>query len=400
MEINSFREYIRIVTESQARHWRSAADALAVVRRDPGVTRAELGRRLGLDSGPTSDLMKRMVAAGLTTERATIAGGRGRPTTTVHASQSGPVAIVLDVRHGDWRLGICALDGTVDLVASGRHDDRRPYDQLDALREQMSVSAQSLGQRLAGIGVSVPGPTAGNRLVHATMPGWRDVDMSRVVPTPDVPLVVANDATMSAVAEARLHTPRPRSLLHVVVEIGVGGALVVDGRPMPSAHGLQGEIGHLPFGDPAARCWCGARGCWNVAFDLERIAAAVLTEVPLDPRPWLHRLFTEDAPAAEVRRMREALAADLGRGIAGLVNAVDPDVVTLGGLAAELRATSPEGFEQTLLDGLMTVHRERPPVVVAARGGENASLIGLGLTVFDHVLDAEMLARWAGRVPA
>lgn len=381
----------------QARHWRSAAEALALVRRDPGVTRTELGRQLGLDSGPTSDLVKRLAGAELITERPTAAGRPGRPTTTVHASPSGPVAVVVDLRHGDWRLGVCAVDGTVDLLATGKHDGRHPDDLLDALRRRIDGCARNLGDRLVGIGVAVPGPVAGDRLVQATMLSWQDVDLSRLGLRPELALVVANDATAAAVGEVRLHSPRPRTLVHIVVEIGIGGALVVDGRPVPSARGLQGEFGHLPFGDPTARCRCGARGCWTVPFDVEQIASAARIPLPTDPRSWLHRLFTEGCPAADVRRVRQALAADLGRGIAGLVNAMDPDLITLGGLASDLRGAFPEGFERSLLDGLMTVHRERPPAVVDARGGENAPLIGVGLSVFDRVLDAELLARWDGR---
>lgn len=383
------------MSSPQARHWRSAADALAAVRRDPGLTRAELGRRLSLDSGPTSDLVKRLTVAELLSERPSTGSGRGRPTTSLHASPSGPAAIVLDVRHGDWRLGICAVDGMVELVTTGQHDGRRPDQLLDALRVRIDESARALGERLIGVGVAVPGPTAEARLVHATMLGWRDVDLSRVAP--DLTLVVMNDATASAVGEARLHTPRPRTLVHVVLEIGIGGALIVEGRPVASARGLQGEFGHLPFGDPADRCPCGARGCWTVPFEVEQIAAAAKASVPADPRGWLQEFLSDDAPTADARRAREALAVDLGRGIAGLINALDPDVVTLGGLATELRAAFPEGFEESLLDGLMSVHRESPPAVVASRGGENAPLIGLGLTVFDRVLDAEMLARWEGR---
>ncbi len=367
-----------------------------MIRREPELTRADLGRRLGLDSGPTSDLVKRLTVADLITERPTAGGGRGRPTTTLHASPAGPVAAVLDIRHGDWRLGVCAADGVVEVLATGRHDGRRPQKLFDTLRRRIETIARGFPERLVGIGVAVPGPTAGDRLVHATMLGWRDVDLSRIVPDPDLPLVAANDATAAAVAEARLHSPRPRTLVHVVVEIGVGGALIVDGRPVPSARGLQGEFGHLPFGDHQARCPCGARGCWTLAFDVTRIAASTGLEVPSNPRRWLHRLFTDDAPAAKVRQVREALARDLGGGIAGLVNAVDPDVVTLGGLGSELRAAFPEGFEDAMFDGLMTVHRDRPPAVVAARGGEDAPLIGVGLSVFDDVLDAELLARWAG----
>src|SRR4051794_34495074 len=102
------------MTSSQARHWRSAADALAAVRREPGVTRAELGRGLGLDSGPTSDLVKRLTDAALVTEQRAAPEARGRPTTTLHASPFGPLALVLDIRHGDWRMGTCGVDGVVD----------------------------------------------------------------------------------------------------------------------------------------------------------------------------------------------------------------------------------------------------------------------------------------------
>ncbi len=65
-----------------------------------------------------------------------------------------------------------------------------------------------------------------------------------------LPLVVGNDATMAAVAEARAR-PAVGALLHLVLEVGIGGALVLDGRPLQGARGLAGEFGHLPFGDPA-----------------------------------------------------------------------------------------------------------------------------------------------------
>jgi predicted NBD/HSP70 family sugar kinase len=388
------------VMSLQSRHWRSAASALAVLRQQSRLTRPELGRRLGLGSGPTSDLVKRMARAALISERPAGPEGRGRPTTTVHAHPRGPVAAVLDLRHGDWRLGRCEVDGVVEILASGAHDGRAPDQLLDRLRDRLGTVTRSLGDRLVGIGVAVPGPTAGDRLVHATMLGWRDVDLGRVAPDGGIRVVVGNDATMAAVAETRLHTPRPRTLLHVVVEVGVGGAFIADGQPVPSSRGLHGEFGHLPFGDPGARCPCGALGCWAVAFDVPQIARGTGHPIRQHPRAWLHDLFTDPDPAPKARRVRATLAADLGRGIAGLVNALDPEVVTLGGLAGELRAVSSEDFGAAVRAGLMAVHRDRPPPIVEARGGEDAPLIGAGLSLFERVLDAEALARWAGRVPA
>ncbi|GAA1020696.1 xylose repressor [Acrocarpospora pleiomorpha] len=317
----------------------------------------------------------------------------------MHAHPSGPVAVVVDVRHGDWRLGTCDLDGTVRVIATGQHGGMTPGKLLARLQARVGNLMRSLDGRVAGIGVAVPGPTADNRLVHATMLGWHDLEVARVAPTPDVPVVVGNDATMAAMAEARLHTPHPHTLLHVVVEVGVGGAFIVDGRPTPSARGLHGEFGHLPFGDPGVMCPCGARGCWAAAFDVPAVALRAKLRAEPDSRAWLHRLFTDPDPSPEARETRTALAADLGRGIAGLVNALDPDLVTLGGLAAQVRDASPAGFERAVHIGLMKVHRDRPPGVVAALAGENAPLVGVGLSVFDRVLDAEMLARWATRGP-
>src|ERR1700710_1206354 len=91
----------------QARHWRSAADALALLRARAGLTRRELGELLGLGSGGVSDLAARLREARLIVESPVRAEGQGRPTSTLHAHPEAPVALAVDVRHGDWRLGVC-----------------------------------------------------------------------------------------------------------------------------------------------------------------------------------------------------------------------------------------------------------------------------------------------------
>ena len=206
--------------------------------------------------------------------------------------------------------------------------------------------------------------------------------------------MVGNDATMAAVAEARAR-PAVGALLHLVLEVGIGGALVLDGRPLQGAHGLAGEFGHLPFGDRAQVCGCGARGCWGLAFDPRLLATRLGQPEPADPRGSLRRILDAPRTAAE-RRLREEMAADLGAGTAGLVNALAPDTVTLGGLAGVLRDAAPDEFQHALAAGLMDVHRGREPDVVAAQAGEDAVLVGVGLTALDAVLDARRLALWAG----
>ncbi|WP_343946215.1 ROK family protein, partial [Pseudonocardia zijingensis] len=88
-------------------------------------------------------------------------------------------------------------------------------------------------------------------------------------------------------------------------------------------------------------------------------------------------------------------AASLGSGIAGLANALDPQVVTLGGLAEPLRTAAPDAFTAAFADGLMTFRRAAPPPLRPAALGDDAALNGAAATALDAVLTEESLAAWA-----
>jgi predicted NBD/HSP70 family sugar kinase len=382
------------VRTPQARHWRSAAAALELVRRRPAPTRRELALELGLASGPASDLVGRLRAARLVTERPAAVRGPGRPTTRLYAHPDGPVVLAVDLRHGDWRLAACGIDGEPEMVASGVHHGGNAGAVLGRLRRAIMRAADQLGGRALAVGVAVPGLTAGTRVLDASMLDWREVELDVI--GAGLPLIAGNDATMAAVAEARVH-PLAGVLLHLVLEVGVGGALLLDGRPAQGARGLAGEFGHLPFGDRDQVCGCGARGCWGLAFDQRRLASRLGQPEPADPRGWLARILETTQPAAKERRLREQLAADFGRGTAGLVNALDPQMVTLGGLAGPLRDAAPDAFQHAFEAGLMSAHRRPTPAIVTGQAGEDAVLVGAALATFDQILDASQLALWARR---
>jgi predicted NBD/HSP70 family sugar kinase len=244
------------------------------------------------------------------------------------------------------------------------------------------------------VGVAVPGLTAGTRMLDASMLGWREVELDVIAG--GLPLIAGNDATMAAVAEARVH-PAAGVLLHLVLEVGIGGALVLEGRPAQGARGLAGEFGHLPFGDRDQVCGCGARGCWGLAFDPRRLASQLGQPEPTDPRGWLRQILDSSQPTAQERRLRSQLAADLGGGTAGLVNALDPHLVTLGGLAGPLHDAAPDAFQHAFGSGLMSAHRRPAPEIITGRAGEDAVLVGTALTAFDRILDAPQLALWTRR---
>jgi predicted NBD/HSP70 family sugar kinase len=372
--------------------WRTKSEVLAEVRRTPGLTRVELGYRLGLSSASVTETVTRLREAGWITECRAPVQGRGRPTTCLEPCPDGPRVVAVDVRHEDWRVGLAGLDGEVVDTVGARHGGD-PETLTAALRAAVTQVAE--GHRVVAVGLAVPAPVSSDGLVRATELAWDAVDLRSVTTAlgPDpVPLRVGNDATLAGVAEARTGAAADAgTAVFLTVEVGLGGALLLDGRPHTGAHGAAGEYGHLPFGDPARRCSCGATGCWGPELDGRALARRLGDPLPDDPRSYAGSVLAraaggEDEAVAAVG----AAAACLARGIAGLVHVHDPDVVVLGGLAPGLRA-SPV-FDEVYTGALMAFRRDGPVPVLDAVHGDDGALHGAAAVALDHATSPEGLA--------
>ena len=213
---------------------------------------------------------------------------------------------------------------------------------------------------------------------------------------PAIPVLPGNDATLGALAEARSGAAAGAgTAVSVTVEVGLGGSLLIDGRPQSGAHGAAGEFGHLPMGDPAVACVCGAYGCWGPEVDGRALARHLGVPSPDDPRTFATAVLArvEDGDAAAAAAVGRVAAA-LGRGVAGLVNAHDPDVVVLGGLARRLRdpALGGPSFDAAYRRGLMGFRRAAPTLIRDAVHGDDAPLHGAVALALDHATSAESLA--------
>jgi predicted NBD/HSP70 family sugar kinase len=373
--------------------WRTSAELLARWRDEPQLTRAELARSLGLSSATATEVTARLRDAALVAEEPAPAQGRGRPTTLLRPHPAGPVVLAVELRQADWRVAAATLDGGVEVLEGARHASRAPRAVLGALRAAIGRAAAGVGSRLRAVSVSVAGTVREGRLVQAATLGWGEVDLAPLAPGPAA-LLVGNDATLSGVAEARSGAAAGAgTALHLLVEVGVGGTLVVDGRPQTGAAGAGGEFGHLPFGDRALHCPCGARGCWDLEVDGRALARRLGAPEPADPRSFARGVLAR--PERGARAAVEHVTAALAAGVAGLVNAHDPAVVTLGGLAAELRAAAPAAFDAAYASGLMAFRRAAPPPVLDAEHGEDGALHGAAAVGLDAITTEAELEAWA-----
>ena len=151
------------------------------------------------------------------------------------------------------------------------------------------------------------------------------------------PVRLANDANCFALSEAKDGAGMGASVVFgVIVGTGTGGGLVVEGKVVSGANGIAGEWGHNPLPWPRPEewpgppCYCGRTGCIETFLSGPGLAVAhrALTGQELDASAISARAEAGD-PEAEGTL---ALYADrMARGLAMVMNVVDPNVIVLGG---------------------------------------------------------------------
>jgi fructokinase len=148
---------------------------------------------------------------------------------------------------------------------------------------------------------------------------------------------VQNDANCFAVSEATDGAAQGATIAFgVILGTGVGGGLAINGRVVDGPMGVTGEWGHNPL--PAPRdderpgpaCYCGRHGCLETFLSGPGMARRFAES----GGPDLTALQIAEAAEAgdpDARTYLERYADRLARGLAGVINILDPDVIVLGG---------------------------------------------------------------------
>ena len=381
------------------------AAVLRAVHHHSGVTRAQVAAEIGIPSGFAAETVARLVAADLIAERpAPATGRRGRPTTVLGAHPDGPLVAAAAIGQETWQVAAVELDGTMLASTSRAHDGDQ-----DRVLAEVGTGLERIrgrfGARVRAAAVAVPGTVAGSRLVLAPGLSWHGVDLSGLWEhyEPGSEFVAGNDATLAGVAESR-RAPGFGSgtMLYLHVADGIGGAVVEAGHAVTGATGAAGEFGHMPFGDPGQRCRCGATGCWNTSVDDEALArllpGSVAGNITGDGDGRLrHVLASAQAGDPDALSVLRVVGGSIGRGVAGLVNGLDPHLVVIGGLGPELLRIAADEITAAYQDGLMAFRAGSPPPIAAARLGANGPLLGAADEAFTRLLTDEGLKAWAAR---
>ncbi|MFF1572260.1 ROK family protein [Leifsonia sp. NPDC058292] len=378
------------------------AVVLDLIRREPGLSRADLQRNSGLASQTISNITRRLIDAELIRESTPSDAARGRPSIPLVANGSGAFAVGVHVDPA--RLTILLLD-----IAGEVLDQRQlPTPQATNPAEVTTLIAVNTGrlireagidrERVLGLGIAVPGPLdlrTGVVLDPPQLPRWRQVRLrSDLHDATGMPVLLDKDVTASATAELR-NSADP-DFLFVYLGSGVGASVVTNGQVLRGASNNIGEIGDILV-DPTAEDlgWSGRRGGLAAACVPEALAiqAAQAALIPLpDVTDYLaiddacSALFDLAARGdAEACAILERSARRVAVGIAVLVNFIDVPRVVLGGPTWSRLSGAFLPILQDAVRRELVVSRDEFTVVGSTVGAEIAAQ-GAAELVLDHFL--------------
>ncbi len=263
------------------------------------------------------------------------------------------VTLRIGIDLGGTKIEGVALSHDGDEVARRRIETPKDYEQtLLAIEGLISVleddASAASGQEMRGsIGVGIPGTLSpATRLVKNSNSTWLnghafDKDLEAIMGRP---IRVMNDANCFALSEATDGAGAGAAVVFgVILGTGVGAGIVVGGQVLEGHQGIGGEWGHnsLPWLKddewPGPDCYCGRKGCIEVYVSgpgMVRDHEAVTGQ----------RLSTREIVAGAARGDRDATATRgryvdrLARGLASIINVLDPGIVVLGGGMSNLPA--------------------------------------------------------------
>ena len=359
------------------------------------TTRSDLVAATGLTRSAVGALVGELHELGFVDEERSQSDGHpGRPSPLVRPIDRN-VVISMEVLVDSIAVAVVALGGNVLTSAREvrprlRHSPGNTVARLAQMTES-ALSDVPGDVVLHGVGVAVAGVVRREEGVVAVAPnvGWTAVplrDLIREAIGLEAPIHVGNEGDLGALAESRRGVATGLSdVVYISGEVGVGGGVIVDGRPLVGTAGFAGEVGHIPVRVDGAPCNCGATGCWETEVGEQALLRRVGRPDTGGRDAFRHVLADAEAGDADVLRALRDHGTWLGFGLAGIVNLFDPELIVLGGDFTELFPFVEASLSAELERRVFDVIRQQV-AVVPARLTFDAPLLGAAEWAWDQAI--------------
>jgi predicted NBD/HSP70 family sugar kinase/ribosomal protein S25 len=358
---------------------------LNLVRDHQPVSRADLARRMNIGRGVVTSIIQELIGEGTIYEGATGHAARGRRPTMLYVRTQDRLVVAVDVRFSRTFIMLSDFAGT-QIALESFETILAPELLVNELSDRINLLLASHGAhgRCEGVGIVVPGMVERmtGRILVAPQLGWRDVDIrNAIADRVGLPVSIENAPMACALAQMWLGQRGNSSdnFVYVTVSDGVGAGIVLNGQLIRGDSNSAGEFGHVAVNPDGPQCLCGAHGCWEAYTSNQATLSRYLGKelspiwgqstrqaVPLTIEELIARARAGDKEASSAI---EATGHYLGVGIGGIVNALNPSQVFVGGEITGAWDMIEAAVREGILERALTRAAASTPVVPEQMGG-------------------------------
>jgi glucokinase len=294
--------------------------------------------------------------------------------------------LVIGVDLGGTKIlaGLVDREGNVER----RHERPTPVESEEALLEGLDAVVEELiDDRVKALAFAIPSTIdqPAGRVVFSTNIPLVDVLLrDRMQERWGIPVALDNDANAAAIAEWRLGSGRgTRYMVMITLGTGIGGGLILDGKPYRGFSGAAAELGHMVIEHDGPRCQGACTGHGHVETLASGHEATERARAEFGPAADAHRLVRlaaeDDARAIEILA---DLGRKLGSALGTLVSVFDPELIVIGGGFAAAGDFVLDPAREVMVREALQPGRDRVRLV-RAELGTAAGLVGAALVAFE-----------------
>lgn len=276
--------------------------------------------------------------------------------------------IGIDVGGTSIKAGLVE-DGNITVKSS--RDVRKACGFKDVLEDIEYVINEILTEKkikiedIGTIGIGIPGVVDKTGCVSCVNLGLKGdpLELKLKENFPNAKIVVENDANVAAVAEYKYGSMKGYDIgVMLTLGTGVGGGIIINGKPFSGAHGIGSEIGHIILDSNFYTCNCGNNGCFETfcsATAIIKYAQKLIKEgretlvlnmaendiEKINAKMVFDAYKENDEVAVEVvKRFKEYLL----KGIISIIHFIDPEIISIGGGVSNASDIILEGLEEEI----------------------------------------------------
>ena len=323
------------------------------LRRNAPISRAGLAELTGLNKTTVSSLIQELMDRRFIHEVGLESGSTGRPARLLTMNPGGGCMVSGEIGV-DFISVICTnfapeVIWRQQMQISPDMGQQVILDHVLALLNQGIEAGKDICGNTLGIALGIPGLVDhdSGKLLFAPNLKWRDLPLRDLVTREieGLQVFVDNEANMGALGEHYFGAAQGcDEVLYISAGVGLGGGVIHSGMLYRGAAGFGSEFGHMTMDPIGERCGCGNRGCWETQVSQRALLRYVRENV--NSRGYLPEKLGSDLKGLSVPLILEAAVAgdpvciralekigrDLGVGIAALINALNPELVVIGGI--------------------------------------------------------------------